>query len=163
MCPRVLDRHPARDFPESQEHGCNGGRSHRINRNTQNQKEMLALKAPRSVRSTRLRLTTTHRSCSHQPSDSTSQHPTGAQAAPTPLCVCSRHQQEEPLPGYCECFANLRYCLNCNCVDCNNTKDHEQIRKEAIKTTKERNSTALPLRLAATRRSTACHCKNSCA
>ena len=61
-----------------------------------------------------------------------------------------------------ECFANLRYCVDCNCMDCNNTKDHEQIRKLAIKTTKERNSSAFTSKVGNNKaHSTGCHCKNS--
>ena len=28
---------------------------------------------------------------------------------------------------YCECFAALRYCDSCNCLDCNNCKEHEEV------------------------------------
>ena len=74
-------------------------------------------------------------------------------------CNCKKSRC---LKLYCECFANLRYCVDCNCMDCNNTKDHEQIRKLAIKTTKERNSSAFTSKVGNNKaHSTGCHCKNS--
>ena len=37
-------------------------------------------------------------------------------------CNCKK---SKCLKLYCECFSNLRYCESCNCMDCNNTKNHE--------------------------------------
>ena len=74
-------------------------------------------------------------------------------------CNCKKSRC---LKLYCECFANLRYCTDCNCVDCHNTKDYELVRKEAIKTTKERNSAAFTNKVTNGKaHSTGCHCKNS--
>ncbi|XP_077143496.1 tesmin isoform X2 [Ranitomeya variabilis] len=37
------------------------------------------------------------------------------------------------LLGYCDCFANGEYCLNCNCTNCFNNIYHEYERERAIK------------------------------
>ena len=155
-------------LPESQEHGCNGGRSHRINRNTQNQKEMLRSSTRQgSVRSTRFEAGAPPRIGPAHISPQIAHHSTppgvydAEQDSPVRVFKCNC-KKSRCLKLYCECFANLRYCLNCNCMDCNNTKDHEQIRKEAIKTTKERNSTAFTSKVGSNKaHSTGCHCKNS--
>lgn len=75
-------------------------------------------------------------------------------------CNCKKSRC---LKLYCDCFANLTYCSNqCNCLDCNNTKDHEYIRKDAIRTTKERNTAAFTSKVTSKKaHATGCHCKNS--
>jgi hypothetical protein len=40
-------------------------------------------------------------------------------------CNCKR---SKCLKLYCECFAALRYCSTCNCVDCNNRPETEHVR-----------------------------------
>lgn len=82
---------------------------------------------------------------------------------PTQLTVSKCNcKKSKCLKLYCECFANLRYCVGCNCHDCNNTIDHEATREEAIKVTKERNSTAFVIKVNASKsHTTGCHCKNS--
>lgn len=54
-------------------------------------------------------------------------------------CNC---KQSRCLKLYCECFASGIYCDGCNCQDCCNNKDHEQIRQEAVEATLERNPDA---------------------
>ena len=74
-------------------------------------------------------------------------------------CNCKKSRC---LKLYCECFTNLRYCNDCNCLDCNNTKDFDHIRNDAIKTTKERNSSAFTSKVTSNKaHATGCHCKNS--
>lgn len=43
---------------------------------------------------------------------------------------------------YCECFAALRYCNSCKCVECNNRAETEEARQVAIQVTKDRNAGA---------------------
>ena len=74
-------------------------------------------------------------------------------------CNCKK---SKCLKLYCECFASLRYCVSCNCSDCNNTKDHEVAREGAIKATRERNSSAFVTKVNSNKgHATGCHCKNS--
>lgn len=54
-------------------------------------------------------------------------------------CNC---KQSRCLKLYCECFASGIYCNGCNCQDCYNNKDHEQVRQEAVEATLERNPDA---------------------
>mmetsp|Transcript_12670 Transcript_12670/g.19097 ORF Transcript_12670/g.19097 Transcript_12670/m.19097 type:complete len:467 (+) Transcript_12670:54-1454(+) len=54
-------------------------------------------------------------------------------------CNCKK---SKCLKLYCECFSALRYCIDCNCTDCNNCKEYEEVRSEAIQATKERNPIA---------------------
>jgi len=54
-------------------------------------------------------------------------------------CNC---KQSRCLKLYCECFASGIYCNDCNCQDCYNNKDHEQVRQEAVEATLERNPDA---------------------
>jgi len=52
--------------------------------------------------------------------------------------------------------------VGCNCHDCNNTSAHEAARNDAIKSTKERNSSAFVTKVSGGRgHATGCHCKNS--
>ncbi len=108
------------------------------------------------------------------------------QNSPALQAFCSPHAQSPPEPGplstpseyatsahcnckksrclklYCECFASLRYCVGCNCHDCSNTRGHEAARDEAIRATRERNSTAFANKMHSGRgHATGCHCKNS--
>lgn len=43
---------------------------------------------------------------------------------------------------YCECFASGRYCDGCNCVNCCNNKESEQVRQAAVEAILERNPNA---------------------
>ncbi len=60
------------------------------------------------------------------------------QARPNP-CNCKK---SNCLKLYCVCFQARVYCDECNCVDCNNTKDKEDIRQKAIKDTIAKNPNA---------------------
>ena len=74
-------------------------------------------------------------------------------------CNCKK---SKCLKLYCECFAALRYCKNCNCVECHNCPSHEKERQEAVIITKERNSQAFQSKVNDKQGHTAgCNCKKS--
>ena len=87
----------------------------------------------------------------------------------TPLNISPEDQQNvcnckksKCLKLYCECFAALRLCENCNCLDCNNNTANEKIRKQAINMTKERNPIAFQTKVSYTKGHTSgCNCKQS--
>jgi hypothetical protein len=54
-------------------------------------------------------------------------------------CNC---KNSKCLKLYCECFASGRYCDGCNCRDCHNNKDHEEVRQDAVVAILERNPNA---------------------
>lgn len=54
-------------------------------------------------------------------------------------CNCKK---SKCLKLYCDCFTNQGYCVNCNCVDCHNTPDHETEREKVILSVKEKNPSA---------------------
>ena len=66
-------------------------------------------------------------------------------------CNCKK---SKCLKLYCECFAAELYCDGCNCINCNNTKDHESVRSKAIKDTKTKNQHAFDTNVG-------CRCKKS--
>jgi len=77
-------------------------------------------------------------------------------------CNCKK---SKCLKLYCECFAALKYCSGCNCIDCYNSADTESNRQEAIRATKERNPAAFKTKVMKVndeeRHSTGCNCKKS--
>ena len=82
---------------------------------------------------------------------------------PRNQCNCKK---SKCLKLYCECFAALKYCQGCNCLDCYNNEDYEQMRQDAIQTTKDRNPSAFKVKLlkvneGETRHSSGCNCKKS--
>ncbi|XP_040580783.1 protein lin-54 homolog isoform X2 [Lepeophtheirus salmonis] len=54
-------------------------------------------------------------------------------------CNCSKSQC---LKLYCECFANGKFCYNCNCFNCYNNIKHEEDRQRSIRSCLERNPNA---------------------
>jgi hypothetical protein len=54
-------------------------------------------------------------------------------------CNCKK---SNCLKLYCVCFQSKQYCDGCNCNDCNNTKEKEDIRMKAIKDTIAKNPNA---------------------
>lgn len=62
-------------------------------------------------------------------------------------CNCKKSRC---LKLYCECFAALRYCDSCNCLECNNSAQHAQIRDGAVQLTKERNVAAFQIKVSST-------------
>eukprot|EP00557_Chaetoceros_sp_GSL56_P000558 CAMPEP_0176491422 /NCGR_PEP_ID=MMETSP0200_2-20121128/8421_1 /TAXON_ID=947934 /ORGANISM="Chaetoceros sp., Strain GSL56" /LENGTH=906 /DNA_ID=CAMNT_0017888845 /DNA_START=190 /DNA_END=2907 /DNA_ORIENTATION=- len=75
-------------------------------------------------------------------------------------CNCKK---SKCLKLYCECFAAQIMCSGCNCLDCHNTPNHEDIRNKAIKDTKMKNSSAFKSRsnTVSTAHITGCKCKKS--
>ena len=64
---------------------------------------------------------------------------------------------------YCECFAALEFCRDCNCQNCKNTPKFEEERQKAIKSIKERNPSAFKSKISTKngRHLRGCHCKKS--
>lgn len=56
--------------------------------------------------------------------------------------VCCNCQKSRCLKLYCDCFAAGVYCQDCNCWSCLNKPEMEQMRKEAINATLDRNPQA---------------------
>jgi len=72
-------------------------------------------------------------------------------------CNCKRSQC---LKLYCDCFAKGSFCINCNCTDCHNNKEHEEeimIAKEVISL---KNPIAFSKRISGEKRVT-CNCEKS--
>ena len=61
-------------------------------------------------------------------------------------CNCKK---SKCLKLYCECFAAELFCDSCNCNDCRNTKEYEDIRNKAIKDTRAKNPNAFKPRIIA--------------
>lgn len=60
-------------------------------------------------------------------------------------CNCKK---SKCLKLYCECFAAEIFCDRCNCADCHNTPQHENVRGKAIKDTRAKNPNAFKARIA---------------
>jgi len=83
-------------------------------------------------------------------------------------CNC---KNSKCLKLYCDCFSAGNYCQDCNCADCQNTKENETGREEARQSVLKRNPRAFnpkfkaiesPSKVAAeTRHVKGCNCKNS--
>lgn len=75
-------------------------------------------------------------------------------------CNCKK---SKCLKLYCECFAAQIMCSGCNCIDCHNTPNHEDIRNKAIKDTKMKNSSAFKSRTNTVNNAhiSGCKCKKS--
>lgn len=56
--------------------------------------------------------------------------------------ICCNCKKSHCLKLYCQCFINKTYCQGCHCTNCFNTKDHENIRNEAMQSTLQRNPLA---------------------
>jgi Tesmin/TSO1-like CXC domain, cysteine-rich domain len=55
------------------------------------------------------------------------------------LCNCKK---SNCLKLYCVCFAAEQYCNGCNCNDCRNTKDYDDLRGKAMKDCRNKNPNA---------------------
>ena len=80
-------------------------------------------------------------------------------------CNC---RNSKCLKLYCECFASGQYCFNCNCVNCYNNNENDDLRKKAIAQTLERNPQAFRPKIKAEAggdgqkaHNRGCHCKKS--
>ena len=60
-------------------------------------------------------------------------------------CNCKR---SNCLKLYCDCFANGKYCSDCNCIDCFNDYEHESYRGPAIQGILDRNPNAFRPKIA---------------
>eukprot|EP00548_Thalassiothrix_antarctica_P018654 CAMPEP_0194193048 /NCGR_PEP_ID=MMETSP0154-20130528/73131_1 /TAXON_ID=1049557 /ORGANISM="Thalassiothrix antarctica, Strain L6-D1" /LENGTH=936 /DNA_ID=CAMNT_0038916989 /DNA_START=381 /DNA_END=3191 /DNA_ORIENTATION=+ len=78
------------------------------------------------------------------PSTSKEKVVTPASARRNP-CNCKK---SKCLKLYCECFAAELFCDGCNCNDCRNTKEHDDIRSKAMKDTRAKNPNAFKPRIA---------------
>ena len=56
--------------------------------------------------------------------------------------ICCTCPKSKCLKLYCECFSRGIYCEDCNCINCHNTLEFENIRKEVMSSTLERNPNA---------------------
>jgi hypothetical protein len=56
--------------------------------------------------------------------------------------ICCNCKKSHCLKLYCQCFINKSYCHGCNCLNCFNTKEHEEIRNKTMKVTLQRNPIA---------------------
>lgn len=56
--------------------------------------------------------------------------------------ICCNCQKSRCLKLYCDCFAARVYCEGCKCKDCLNTQSSEDLRKDAVAATLDRNPEA---------------------
>lgn len=56
--------------------------------------------------------------------------------------ICCNCQKSRCLKLYCDCFAAGTYCEGCNCIDCMNTQNNENYRRDAVAATLDRNPNA---------------------
>ena len=83
--------------------------------------------------------------------------------------VCCNCQKSRCLKLYCDCFAVGTYCEGCNCVDCLNTQQNENYRRDAVAATLDRNPNAFrpKIKTVSTKGETqamhnkGCHCAKS--
>jgi len=81
-------------------------------------------------------------------------------------CNCTKSQC---LKLYCDCFANGEFCFACNCHNCFNNLEHEEIRQRAIKQCLDRNPMAFRPKIGKNkangnetrRHAKGCNCKKS--
>ena len=72
-------------------------------------------------------------------------------------CKC---KHSKCLKLYCECFANGFLCKNCNCIDCLNTNENEELRKKTYLEVIQKNPKAIQ-KIKRNKKSWNCRCKNS--
>ena len=79
--------------------------------------------------------------------------------------VCCNCQKSRCLKLYCDCFAIDSYCNDCSCVDCMNTLENEEARKDAISGILEKNPEAFRPKITSSenraRHQKGCNCKRS--
>lgn len=80
-------------------------------------------------------------------------------------CNCKKSRC---LKLYCECFSAELFCDGCNCTDCCNNEEHQELRDKAMKETRSKNPKAFQPRLnlvsdnpAQSNHSMGCRCKKS--
>ncbi|XP_052743301.1 protein lin-54 homolog isoform X2 [Bicyclus anynana] len=86
---------------------------------------------------------------------------------PRKACNCTKSQC---LKLYCDCFANGEFCNQCNCVNCHNNLENEELRQRAIRGCLDRNPNAFRPKIGKTkaggpeiirRHNKGCNCKRS--
>lgn len=79
--------------------------------------------------------------------------------------VCCNCQKSRCLKLYCDCFAVDHYCNDCQCIDCLNTVENEEARKDAISSILEKNPDAFRPKITSAdnkiRHNKGCNCKRS--
>lgn len=79
--------------------------------------------------------------------------------------ICCNCQKSRCLKLYCDCFSIDRYCSNCSCVDCLNTLENEEKRKDAISGILEKNPEAFRPKITSSENKSmhnkGCNCKRS--
>ena len=76
---------------------------------------------------------------------------------PISKCTC---KNSNCLKFYCECFASGRFCDNCSCKNCRNTRENKELRQEKYDIIISRNPKAIQ-KINSTKRSWTCKCINS--
>ncbi len=95
-----------------------------------------------------LSLLASHVDSKHQHHQQQLQHAAAVlQAQQERKCNC---KNSKCLKLYCECFASGRYCDGCNCQNCHNTQEREDVRQVAVANVLERNPNAFLPKLQAT-------------
>jgi Tesmin/TSO1-like CXC domain, cysteine-rich domain len=83
----------------------------------------------------------------------------------TEKAVCCNCQKSRCLKLYCDCFAVDHYCSDCSCIDCLNTLENEEARKDAISSILEKNPEAFRPKITNSdnkaRHNKGCNCKRS--
>ncbi|XP_045774873.1 protein lin-54 homolog isoform X2 [Maniola jurtina] len=86
---------------------------------------------------------------------------------PRKACNCTKSQC---LKLYCDCFANGEFCNRCNCINCHNNLENEELRQKAIRGCLDRNPNAFRPKIGKTkvggpeiirRHNKGCNCKRS--
>ncbi|CAH2267757.1 jg15174 [Pararge aegeria aegeria] len=86
---------------------------------------------------------------------------------PRKACNCTKSQC---LKLYCDCFANGEFCNRCNCVNCHNNLENEELRQKAIRGCLDRNPNAFRPKIGKSktggpeiirRHNKGCNCKRS--
>ena len=79
--------------------------------------------------------------------------------------ICCNCQKSRCLKLYCDCFAVDNYCNDCSCIDCLNTMENEEARKDAISSILEKNPDAFRPKITNSenqaRHNKGCNCKRS--
>lgn len=74
----------------------------------------------------------------------------------TTVCGCSK---TKCLKLYCECFAEGKYCEDCNCKSCHNNEEHKDEREAVMIKTKVKNPGAFRVDISSNYK--ICHCNKS--
>ena len=73
-------------------------------------------------------------------------------------CNC---RKSRCLKLYCECFSAQVFCDGCKCINCQNTPKHSEVRRRAIRETKNKNPNAFKEKIGSSKHNNGCTCKKS--